>query len=476
MVIGFGIIVIALIVVYGYILHNLDTVYYTVTSTLGEDVTAIDRAQELHTLLFDEERFALKFFVSGDPSFGSLFQDARKRSREGIDSLGRVINGRRELDIYRRMVAGHDWIGSAVSMNPQSALLREEQITDSMQTLHQHLDLLIRMNQASIARNMAQVENATNRSVGVAVLLILAALLATIIVAFYINRAITHPLSILERGTEQIARGEFTPLPVQSQDEIGKLAEAFNTMNDRIKQVEAYKTDMLHQISHELRTPLQAMYSAHYLLAEQIVGPLTDKQQNLLTTIRDNIDKLSAFSNQFLDLARLEAGMMEFARTPTDLLSVVTPVLNNARVTALQKDITIGLAAQSVPPIYADQDKLSTVVTNLLTNAIKFTPRGGNITVTIGPSPKGVRLAVKDTGIGIDPEDIPKLFTKFFQAKNVSRVKEKGSGVGLALVKAIVDGHGGTVGVTSTPGAGSTFTVEFPATQEEPAWKHALTT
>jgi two-component system sensor histidine kinase BaeS len=83
---------------------------------------------------------------------------------------------------------------------------------------------------------------------------------------------------------------------------------------------------------------------------------------------------------------------------------------------------------------------------------------------------------VKDTGIGIDPEDVPKLFTKFFQAKNVSRVKEKGSGVGLALVKAIVDGHGGTVGVTSTPGTGSTFTVEFPATQEEPAWKHALTT
>ena len=119
-------------------------------------------------------------------------------------------------------------------------------------------------------------------------------------------------------------------------------------MSDRLKKIEEYKADMMQQISHELRTPLQAMHAAYYMLAEQIAGPLNERQRPLLTNIRDNVDALSTFSNQFLDLAKIEAGMMEFHHQPVDLLSVITPIINNARLTAMQKEITIGLAAQSL--------------------------------------------------------------------------------------------------------------------------------
>ena len=252
-------------------------------------------------------------------------------------------------------------------------------------------------------------------------------------------------------------------MPVRSRDDFGMLVQSFNTMSERLRRIDEYKADVMQQISHELRTPLQAMYAIYYMLAEQVAGPLNDRQRSLLTTIRDNIDLLSTFSNQFLDLAKIEAGMMEFHRQPVDLLSVITPVINNARLIASQKEINIGLAAQAVPKVSADPEKVVTVLNNLLSNAVKFTPQGGNITVTLSPCEDGARIAVKDSGIGIDPEDVPRLFTKFFQAKNVSQINVKGTGVGLALVKAIVDGHGGRVFAASAVGQGSTFTVELPA-------------
>ncbi len=200
----------------------------------------------------------------------------------------------------------------------------------------------------------------------------------------------------------------------------------FNTMSARLKKIDEYKAEMMQQISHELRTPLQSMHAAYYMLAEQIAGPLNERQRTLLTTIRDNVDALSTFSNQFLDLAKIEAGMMEFHPRSVDLLSVITPVINNARLVASQKDINIGLAAQSVPNVQADPEKVSTVLSNLLSNAVKFTQKGGHITVTLAPCEGGARIAGKDTGVGIDPDDLPKLFTKFFQAKNVSQINVKG--------------------------------------------------
>jgi two-component system, NtrC family, sensor histidine kinase GlrK len=468
MVIGFGVIVIAMVLVYAYLLVNLHSVSSALTATLSSDVEAIDRAQQLHTFFFEEERYARKYLLTRDPTYTRLFQEARERSVEGMDSLAHVLNRQREVTTFRQLRDGHEWIRTALASPSVASLPAESAVADTMDALRARIDLLIRLNQGSITHTVLDVETTTNRSVGSAIMLILAALLATIVVALIITRTITRPLSILQRGTEQVARGEFRPVPVHSRDEIGKLARAFNTMSERLRRLEEYKAEMMQQISHELRTPLQSMQSAHYLLAEQIVGPLNEKQHNLLTTIRDNIDTITTFSNQFLDLSKIEAGMMEFHKTSMDLLSVITPVLNSARVLAMQKEITIGLAAQSVPPVAVDEDKFATVLKNLLSNAIKFTNKGGNITVTVGPCPTGVRVSVKDTGIGIDPDDMPKLFTKFYQAKNASKINVKGTGVGLALVRAIVEGHGGRVYATSTVGGGSTFTVELPVAHEEP--------
>jgi signal transduction histidine kinase len=288
-------------------------------------------------------------------------------------------------------------------------------------------------------------------------------LLAAIAIALIITRTITRPIGVLIRGTERVARSSFEPITVSSHDEIALLADAFNDMSAKLKKVNELRSDLTHQISHELRTPLQTILSAQHLLAGLKLGPLTEEQQRLLGVIRGSVDKLIRFTNQFLDIAKIEAGMMEYRFTHTDPLSVVRPAVEDAKLIASPKDVTINFSTHPVPEILADTEKLSQVVSNLLSNAVKYSPRGGTVDVEVQRCETGVRITVRDFGIGIPTEDLPKVFTKFYQAKNVSGANSTGTGVGLALVKAFVEGHGGSVHVESSPNSGSTFTVDLPA-------------
>jgi two-component system, NtrC family, sensor histidine kinase GlrK len=468
MALGFGIIAAALIFVTGYTYTALDAVSTTVTTTLAADVATIDKARGLHILLNEEERNAQKFLVTRDPAYLRIYGRTRMLTIDRLDSLETDLNDSLEFATLAELRRVHSWLDDAIPARTARPHLRNGQIMDSLDIAHNGLDRLVAINQHAVAGAAGIAEEHTTATLEKIIVLLAGVTALTIVMAFFITLAVARPLARLRRSTERIARGEFHTIPMRAHDDFGMLVRSFNTMSERLRRIDEYKADVMQQISHELRTPLQAMHAAYYMLAEQIAGPLNERQRSLLTTIRDNVDSLSAFSNQFLDLAKIEAGMMQFRREPVDLLSVITPVISTARLIAAQKDINIGLAAQAVPRVNADPEKVVTVLNNLLSNAVKFTPTGGNITVTLSPCEDGARIAVKDSGIGIDPEDVPRLFTKFFQARNVTQINVKGTGVGLALVKAIVDGHGGKVFAASVVGQGSTFTVELPTELHTP--------
>jgi signal transduction histidine kinase len=470
LVLGFGVIVVALVIALTYLpdgpAESAIPGAPTVTTVATTDPAAISIAQKLHPLLDDEERFARKYLAVGDPMYARLRRETQRVSRAYLDSLQRRLPGRDERALLTQFRRTHESLAAALDAQPGGNAAFSDRLTDTMDVLHARVDQIIKVHQqarttttkTAVAKNTATPPRRYDVALGA----LLLGLAATAAFAYWMTRGITGPLSQLRRGTERIARGDYRPVHVNGSDEIGRLARAFNAMSARLQHVDKYKADMMQQISHELRTPLQAMHSAYYMLAEQIAGPLNERQRHLVTSIRDNIDAMSTFSNQFLDLAKIEAGVMEYNKQQVDLLSLLTPIINSARLAAAPKEITIGLAAQSVPAVNVDPAKFNTVVSNLLNNAVKFTPKGGNITVSLGPCGTGARVSVKDSGVGIDADDLPKLFTKFFQGKSASAADTKGTGVGLALVKAIVDGHGGKVYATSTIGVGSTFTVELP--------------
>lgn len=466
MMIGFTIIILLLTVGNAYMLFELYAISDKARVTLTSNVQAIDLAKQIQTLFYEEEAYAQKFLIALDDVYFAILDERARRFDEDIDSLTTIPNDLTELDLLSEVQRLHNGFVTELVRRrdaPHGSLRTRGPVElDSARLV---LDRFIRSNQRSIDVAMGTVESTTERSANIALLLTLGTLLIAVTLALVITRTITRPLAHVIHGTQQIAGGTFDPIPVTSNDEIASLADAVNDMSDKLRKINEYKADLMHQISHELRTPLQTILSAQFLLAEQKLGPLNTEQQKLLGSIRGSVDKLMKFTNQFLDLAKVEAGMMEFQLAPCNLTSLVASAVEETKLLAARKQITVYMEAAPVPHAVADPEKLSQVFSNLLTNAIKYTDAGGTVQVSLGREQDRFLIAVKDTGVGIPQADLARVFTKFYQASNASRTGGKGTGLGLALVKAFVEGHGGRVFATSTVGEGSTFTVELPITE-----------
>jgi two-component system, NtrC family, sensor histidine kinase GlrK len=471
MMLGFLVIIILMGAVDTYILFELNKVSDTAKSTLTRDVNSVDLSKQLRATLFDEERYAQKYLISGDTTYFSLFLDQSRLFQQLIDSLQRQPADAAVTRLVQAAERRHNWhfdLIQDIHLAPTSPAARfnihnEQARIDTLDLLYKSFDDLIHLKQLTVATSVLDVERATERSANIAFLLTIGTLLAAITLAFVLARTITRPIKVLMRGTEQVARGSFEPIQVDTQGEVANLARAFNTMSASLKQATALRAEMMQHISHELRMPLQTMHAAYYLLTEEKAGPITEAQVKLLRSIRDNIDKIARFSNQFLDLSKIEAGMMEYELVPTDIPTVLAPIVDDAMVNAAGKEIKMSLEMQPVAPVRANPDRCGQIFTNLLSNAIKYTPKGGTINVSVVSSPLGVRVSVKDSGVGISAEELPNVFKKFYRAKNVPRGSGGGTGIGLALVKALAEGMGGCITATSTVGKGSVFSVELPS-------------
>jgi len=471
MMVGFLTIIILMSGLSAYMVSELDTVSNAAHITLTSDVQSVDIAKQLRIPLNEENRSAQKYLLSHDDGYFAVFADESDRFSNDLDSLISIQTDTKKLEVLQLVRNKHNAFARALyaeqalaSSSPRKFVSSFDRAEfQSIGFINDELDRFVRMNQASIDRAMASVGRTTEMSAGIALLLTLSTLLIAIAIAFFITRTITRPIAAVIEGTQQIARGSFVPVKVSSHDETALLARAVNDMSDQLKQINEYKANTMRQISHELRTPLQTILSAQYILSEQKLGSLNPEQIRLLGSMRANIDKLIRFTNGFLDIAKIEAGKMEYELVLADLLSIVASAVEDSQVLAEQKGITIAVSASPIPYIMGDVDKLSIVFTNLISNAIKYSSKGGTITVTVSRSDGNARVSVADTGIGIAPEDLPKIFTRFYQASNASKAGMKGTGLGLALVKAFVEGHGGQVFAASDLGVGSTFTVDLPA-------------
>ncbi len=473
MVIGFGVIILVMILINGVILLELNTLSSAVRSALSTDVRALDGAKQLRTFLYDEERHAQKFLVSNDTLYLGLFVDAAAQFERQLDSVHALIAGssenasiteigRTHIHLFRNLKSQRG------AKEPAGDIpLTRAALSDTLELLHARLDRLIVSIRSAMSTSLLGLEASTDRALQVAVILTVLSAIGTAIVALAITHTITRPLRVLREGTRWVARGEFRRIAIRSRDEIASLADAFNDMSSELKRSHDLRAEMMQQIAHEIRIPLQSIHSAYYLLTQQIRGPINERQRQLLDTIRKNTERIADFSNQFLDLARIEAGMMEFDMHPLDISSLIQAAVDGIQVSASEKNIRAEFTSEPAPSVQADPVRLSQVFNNLLSNALKFTDRGGTITVRLEAVPGGARITVRDTGVGIHPDDLPHIFSKFYQARGTQPPGTKGSGLGLALVKAVVEYHRGRVSAESEVGRGSAFIVELPAAVED---------
>jgi signal transduction histidine kinase len=296
------------------------------------------------------------------------------------------------------------------------------------------------------------------RVLGVAALLS-AALIGLGLGAFVVFR-VARPLHQLRTATRAVADREFSePLSVSGPSEIRDLTHAFNRMAERLGEIDRLKDEFFTGISHDLRTPLAAIRWSADLLQTGSLGPLTPKQARLAETIQSSSRRLLALVSQIVELGRFRAGRLELDLRPTDLRSVIRQAVDEVRPLAERGELRLEVALpDDLPTASADAERLHQVVVNLLANAVRFTPPGGRVSVSAVATPGEVAVRVEDTGVGIPADLVSKIFDPYEQAHH----GRGGSGVGLTVVRMLVEAHGGRVWVESEEGRGSRFIFALP--------------
>jgi signal transduction histidine kinase len=248
-----------------------------------------------------------------------------------------------------------------------------------------------------------------------------------------------------------------------------ELAARNREIEDKSRQLEVankHKSDFLANMSHELRTPLNAIIGFSEAMMDRLFGDLNEKQADYLKDIHESGKHLLSLINDILDLSKIEAGRMELELSSFHLPSAISNAITLIRERAMRHGIALGVHIdERLGEFQADERKLKQVLLNLLSNAVKFTPDGGRVDVSAKLDTDKVEISVKDTGVGISPEDQASLFEEFKQfGKDRSR-KAEGTGLGLSLTKRLVELHGGQILVDSAVGHGSTFRVMLPLPQ-----------
>lgn len=251
----------------------------------------------------------------------------------------------------------------------------------------------------------------------------------------------------------------------RSNQELDKTSQEIKNANQRLRELDEIKSHFISAASHELRTPLTSIKGYVESVLEDEVGPLNEKQREFLGYVKSSTDRLHRLLNELLDLSKIEAGQVKMQKDLTSLKDLLKEEVMVFTPQAKQKNLALNMETEMhLREIYCDGDKIKEVIDNLLSNAIKYTPKGGRIRVEAKNFQSGVQIDVHDSGIGIAKEDMVRIFEPFqhIQKNGTDAEDEESTGLGLALVKRIIEAHGGDVQVKSTIGKGSTFSVFLP--------------
>jgi len=295
----------------------------------------------------------------------------------------------------------------------------------------------------------------------------LAALVGAVLVSFLISRQVVTPTLQMMSLSKRIAEGEYEErllLPGGQQtdqiDELGRLALSFNQMADKLEKTETMRRELIGDVTHELRTPLTAVKG--YL--EGLTDGVLPADPETYQQIHSEIDRLQRLVNDLQELSRVEAGAFQLMFTPVSPASLIERIQNTLGRQFEEKNIQLEINIEpNLPDITVDKDRIIQVLTNLVGNALQFTPSGGKVTLLVRREPSDVLFSVIDSGIGISADQIPLIFNRFYRTDKSRTRASGGSGIGLTIAKALVKAHQGKIWAESKgEGKGSTFSFLIP--------------
>jgi two-component system, NtrC family, sensor histidine kinase GlrK len=432
-----------------------------------------DYAQKLSDVIFSQVRYERKFVISEDEVFYSEFLHLKgdfdrylgemvvitdsPETRNILNTIKESYQNYQSLfqEELKSLKTGHGY-------SPNRFKREKEKATQSIIDELENLRTYTVKDTTDKIKNLHEIGTELRR---MAMMMTGAFLLFGIVFSLLINRSITQPLSILEKKTKDIGKGNFKEdLDISSPPELAGLAGAFNLMCNKLNELDKMKSDFFSSVTHELRTPLSTIKMGIVLLKEDVEGPLTEGQRGLLKVLEKETHLLIGLVNSLLDLSKMEAGMMRFQLEPKHIGPLIDQTIEEMGPLVQAKKINLEVSVTDrLPIIKIDPERILQALRNIIGNAVKFTPEKGRVRVSARRADHGVEVSVADTGPGIPAGSLITIFEKFQQATTEGSRPVNGTGLGLAIAKQIITHHGGKIWAESELGHGSMFIFVLPA-------------
>jgi len=453
-----------------FFIYHLDRFNQVIQSIVVNNTAAMEFSIQLSDTMLSEIRNERKYVLLNDDQLYQNYMETGKEferllqkaltelvSPETAESLHAVADQHRQftrlVEEERRL--RQSGVHYSVTYNEE-----KKEITDELIAT---LKKIQEDNEKSISVKVRNLKEVGGQAREIAVMIAFGALSAGLLVAAVITRSITRPLQAIKEQTREIAQGNFQcNLMIESPPAIKELAIALNYMCSKLVELDNMKSAFFAHMSHELRTPLASIREGSKIFLDGLVGEINEKQRHILGIIVQESDRLINLVNSLLDLAKMEAGMLDYHFARSDFPALVRDVLQGLQPLADARGVRLNSTIHDLPAVSVDRERIMQVVRNLVGNAIKFTPEQGSITLAAEVRGKMLEATVRDTGIGIPEDELTRIFLKFRQVLPDRGGKIKGTGLGLATVKQIIIAHGGSVWATSQLGKGSTFYFTLP--------------
>lgn len=295
----------------------------------------------------------------------------------------------------------------------------------------------------------------------------LAAVLAAVLVSLLVSRQVVAPVQAMMNASQRIAEGHYDErvevsgnLAKDELDELAALALSFNQMASRLERTETMRRQLIADVTHELRTPLSTIKGSLEGLMDGVLPASPETYQQIYL----EADRLQKLVDDLQELSRVEAGAYELHRSTVPVKRLVEAVITRLSRQFEEKGVALETDLKpDLPDVQVDEDRIGQVLLNLVGNALQYTPQGGRVLITAEPRRGEVAISIADSGIGIPPEHLQHIFTRFYRVDKSRSRARGGSGIGLTIARHLVEAHGGHIGVESAgPGLGSTFTFTLP--------------
>ena len=468
--------ILALVVFLGiYVTVKLRQLNHLTGSIASVDSATIGLTERIGDQILSQVSFEKKYFVSKDPDFYKRTQEINEQITEEMKQLENIVGTDKMQVIVAQIRSSYDHY--LFLLDEEAALLKigQDQPQEKYQAERDKLvdeisnKLIAIINTAKLDRDK-KIELSSQISSRVLKITALTAgmvIFAGLLISFFNTRIINRSILLLKKKTKEIAKGRFEEIShIASPPEIKELADDFNAMSRRLKELDDLKLDFISHVSHELRTPLMAIREASSMLLEGTYSEVPEKRHELLTITKEECERLIESVNRILDLSRMEANMMDYQFSKCSLIPVIQKTILKLAPIALRERIDLELKPSTdLPLVTIDEERIGQVIENLIANALKFTSAKGRVIVTASLLNKNkknaVLFSVQDTGCGITKENLEKIFDRFKRIEDGKQIA-RGTGLGLPIAKYIISAHGGKIWTQSKPGKGSVFFFALP--------------